>query len=99
MRGRTGVASALVLAGAGVGAPAAFARDDAITSFDGTRIELSYFPAEGLAGGAKAPTVLFGPGWSSGRTTDENSDTDVTAGAIGVGPLRKAGFNVLTWDP
>ena len=66
----------LVLAGALLGAPAAFARDGEITSFDGTRIELSYFPAEGLAAGAKAPTVLFGPGWSSGRTTDPDSVTD-----------------------
>ena len=54
-------------------APAASARDGQITSFDGTRIELSYFPAAGLAPGAKAPTVLFGPGWSSGRTTDETA--------------------------
>ena len=87
------------VAGALLCAPAAFARDGEIVSFDGTRIELSYFPAEGLAAGGKAPTVLFGPGWSSGRTTDENSETAVTAGAIGVGPLRRAGYNVLTWDP
>jgi ABC-2 type transport system ATP-binding protein len=80
-------------------APSALARDDSITSFDGTNIVLSFFPAAGLAPGAKAPTVLFGPGWSSGRTTDENSATDTSGGAIGVGPLRMAGYNVLTWDP
>jgi ABC-2 type transport system ATP-binding protein len=88
-----------LLAGTLLGAPAASARDDAITSFDGTRIELSFFPAAGLPAGAKAPTVLFGPGWSSGRTTDPEAGTDVSTGAIGVGPLRHAGYNVLTWDP
>jgi hypothetical protein len=25
---------------------------------------LSFFPADGLKAGQKAPTVLFGPGWS-----------------------------------
>jgi ABC-2 type transport system ATP-binding protein len=99
MRGRTGVVSALVVAGALLGAPAAFARDGAITSFDGTNIVLHYFPAAGLSGGAKAPTVLFGPGWSSPGETDPNSQTDVTLGYVGVGTLRKAGYNVLTWDP
>ena len=89
----------LATVGALLCAPAASARDGEITSFDGTRIELSYFPAAGLPAGGKAPTVLFGPGWGSGRETDEDSSTDVTAGAIGVGPLRRAGYNVLTWDP
>ena len=54
-------------------APVASARDDSVTSFDGTDIVLSFFPAEGLQPGQKAPTILIGPGWSSGRDTDENS--------------------------
>jgi hypothetical protein len=41
-------------------------RDDSISSFDGTRIVLSFFPADGLKAVQKAPTVLFGPGWSHG---------------------------------
>ena len=34
-----------------VAAPVASARDDSVTSFDGTRIVLSFFPAEGLQPG------------------------------------------------
>lgn len=81
-------------------APAA-QRDDTISSFDGTPIALSFFPADGLAPGARAPTVLYGPGWAQGRPTD-NSSRDATEeyfGAIGVRTLRAAGYNVLTWDP
>ena len=80
-------------------APAASARDDAVTSFDGTRIVLSFFPAEGLQPGEKAPTILIGPGWSSGRDTDENGASSDLFGSTGVGPFRRAGYNVLTWDP
>jgi ABC-2 type transport system ATP-binding protein len=80
-------------------APAASARDDAVTSFDGTRIVLSFFPAEGLQAGQKAPTILIGPGWSSGRDTNQDSASSDTTGATGVGPFRRAGYNVLTWDP
>ncbi len=80
-------------------APAASARDDAVTSFDGTRIVLSFFPAEGLQTGQKAPTILIGPGWSSGRDTDENGASSDLFGSTGVGPFRQAGYNVLTWDP
>ncbi|MCW2967608.1 MAG: peptidase [Solirubrobacteraceae bacterium] len=84
--------------GLGAAGPAG-ARDVTVTSFDGTAIAAHFFPAAGLASGAKAPTVLFGPGWSSGGATDENGASDPGTGIVGVGPLRKAGFNVLTWDP
>ena len=80
-------------------APAADARDDTITSFDGTKIALHFFPTDKPLAGGKSPTVLFGPGWSQGGDTDENSASDPTVGSVGVGPLRAAGFNVLTWDP
>jgi hypothetical protein len=33
---------------------------------------LSFFPAGGLKAGQKAPTVLFGPGWSQGRLKDDD---------------------------
>jgi len=91
--------SIMVAAGLAATAPVAAARDDSVTSFDGTRIVLSFFPAEGLAPGQKAPTVLVGPGWSSGRDTDENSASSASTGTTGTGPLRSAGYNVLTWDP
>jgi ABC-2 type transport system ATP-binding protein len=93
------VALAAALCALAITAQAAFARDDAITSFDGTRIELSFFPAEGLEAGQRAPTVLVGPGWGVPRDTDENSQTLAGFGTIGLGPLRAAGYNVLTWDP
>jgi ABC-2 type transport system ATP-binding protein len=80
------------------GSATAFARDDSVSSFDGTRIVLSFFPAEGLQVGQKAPTVLLGHGWGLSRDTDENSQTLSQFGTIGVGPLRAAGYNVLTWD-
>ena len=90
----TGALLALVLAAA-----PAQARDDTVTSFDGTKIALSFFPAAGLQPGHRAPTVLLGHGWGQSRQTDENgaSDPDLF-GQVGVGPLRQAGFNVLTWD-
>ena len=37
-------------------------------------------------------------GWGQRRSTDENGASLEAVGSIGVGPLRKAGFNVLTWD-
>jgi len=79
-----------------VGAPAAFARDDSVTSFDGTKIALHFFPAPQ---GGKAPTILEGPGWSMSGATDTSSPTDPTLGVVGLAPLLKAGYNVLTWDP
>jgi ABC-2 type transport system ATP-binding protein len=80
-------------------APAAKARDSSVTSFDGTKIVLSFFPAEGLADGAKAPTVLIGHGFAQSRDTDPNSEgREDLFGLVGPGPFRRAGFNVLTWD-
>src|SRR4051794_19319598 len=85
------LAAALVLA-----APAAaHARDATVTSFDGTQIVLSFHPAPQ---GGKAPTILEGHGWGGSRETDPNAASDEATGNVGVGALRKAGFNVLTWD-
>ncbi|MEA2168290.1 MAG: type transport system ATP-binding protein [Solirubrobacteraceae bacterium] len=79
-----GIVAALVLA------PAASAREGFVTSFDGTKIVYEFYPAHGLAAGAKAPTVLNGPGYSMGHPTD--ADTTVAA-------LLDHGYNVVTWDP
>jgi len=76
-------------------APAAQARDATVTSFDGTQIQLSFMPADGAG---KHPTVLEGHGWGGSRDTNPNSASDEATGNVGVGALRKAGFNVLTWD-
>jgi ABC-2 type transport system ATP-binding protein len=75
------------------------ARDATVRSFDQTAISMHFFPAEGLAPGKRAPTVLIGPGWSMPGETDESSASDELFGGVGVGPLRRAGYNVLTWDP
>jgi ABC-2 type transport system ATP-binding protein len=74
------------------------ARDATVASFDGTQINAHLFPAEGLAAGARAPTVLLGHGWGGEGETDPNAGSDAVTGNTGVGPLRRAGFNVLTWD-
>ena len=88
----------IVTTAALVAAPAAPARDVIVTSFDGTPISASFFPAEGLAPGQKAPTILETHGWGATRDKDENSATLAAVGQVGLGPLRRAGFNVLTWD-
>src|SRR4051794_33573928 len=89
---------ALALAALLLAPAAAQARDATVTSFDGTQIVLSFFPAEGLQPGQKAPTVLEGHGWGGTRDTDQNSASSEQTGNVGLGPLRRAGFNVLTWD-
>jgi ABC-2 type transport system ATP-binding protein len=70
-----------------------------VQSFDGTRIKVNFFPAPGASRSDRAPTVLFGPGWSSPGATDPEQQSDPTIGYTGVGALRGAGYNVLTWDP
>jgi ABC-2 type transport system ATP-binding protein len=81
-----------------VAAPAASARDVIVPSFDGAPISASFFPAEGLSPGQRAPTILETHGWGAVRDKAENSATLAPFGQVGLGPLRKAGFNVLTWD-
>jgi ABC-2 type transport system ATP-binding protein len=72
------------------------ASDHTLTSFDGARIRLHWFPiANPPAKGA--PTVLMGPGWGSGGSTD--TQTSGAQGFMTIKDLRDAGYNVLTWDP
>jgi ABC-2 type transport system ATP-binding protein len=42
--------------------------------------------------------VLVGHGWSQSRETNQNAQGLDAFGHVGVGPLRGAGYNVLTWD-
>lgn len=72
-----------------------------VTSFDGTRIFVNFMPAEGLMAGEQAPTVLNGPGLGlPGSTTLElEVDSFLPNDVIGIGALRDAGYNVVTWDP
>jgi len=86
-----------LIASAVCAAPAA-ARDATVTSFDGTKIATHFFAADGLAAGEQAPTVLVGHGWGGEGDTDPNSTSSGMTGNTGLGPLRNAGFNVVTWD-
>ena len=80
-------------------APAAQARDQNVASFDGTQIVTHFFPAKGLAPGAKAPTILVGHGWAGRGATDIDGGTgEGTQGQTAIGDLHRAGYNVLTWD-
>jgi ABC-2 type transport system ATP-binding protein len=86
--------AALVLAGA---APAA-ARDAVVRSFDGTAIHVTLHRAAGLKAGESAATILQTHGWAGSREKNADAASSEATGNVGVGPLRKAGFNVLTWD-
>ena len=87
------------------GAPGApVSRDVMLTSFDGTKIYVHFMPASGLQAGKVAPTILQGPGLGMpGSTSLEVTPLDGiltdALGAVGVGTLRNAGYNVVTWDP
>lgn len=72
-----------------------------VTSFDGTQIFVNFMPAEGLAAGESAPTVLNAPGIGLPGTTalELERDTLLPTDSIGIGALRDAGYNVVTWDP
>ncbi len=84
------MATVATVLGIGLFAGSALARDGYVTSFDQTKIVYSFFSAPGLTAGQTAPTVMFGPGYSSARAN--GSDATVSA-------LLAAGYNVLTWDP
>ena len=88
----------LVLAALVVPSVAA-ARTATVTSFDQTKIHVNFFAAAGLRAGHRAPTVMMGPGWGSPGDTSPNDGAEPFVGSVGVGTLRHAGFNVLTWDP
>jgi ABC-2 type transport system ATP-binding protein len=99
MRARRLLLSLLAALGLLALAPSgAAARDTIVESFDGTPIVTHFFPAAELAPGAKAPTVLVGHGYGMSGDTDPESQSEELFGSVGLGPLRRAGFNVLTWD-
>lgn len=80
------------------------ARDVTVISFDGTPINVHFMPAAGLLAGVKAPTILDGPGLGEPGATNLNGTPldgviQDNLGVVGVGTLRDAGYNVVTWDP
>jgi ABC-2 type transport system ATP-binding protein len=78
-------------------APAA-ARDVVVRSFDGTRLAATFHPAAGLKPGKRAPTILQTHGWAGKRERSPEAANSPGNGTVGTGALRRAGFNVLTWD-
>jgi ABC-2 type transport system ATP-binding protein len=83
-------------------APAAFAKDVTITSFDGTKIAAHWFVGNGVGAGDRAPTILEGPGWSQGGDTNSGGggpDAGAVFGVPGISNFVSHGYNVLTWDP
>ena len=76
-------------------------RDVKVISFDGTPIYVHFMPAVGLKAGQKAPTILDGPGLALPGATnpDAMNDEFLANDVVGVGTLRHAGYNVVTWDP
>jgi ABC-2 type transport system ATP-binding protein len=88
----------------GAAANSPVARDVKLTSFDGTQIYVHFMPARGLQNGQQAPTIFEGPGLATPGSTSLNGTpldgilTDFL-GAVSVGTLRNAGYNVVTWDP
>jgi ABC-2 type transport system ATP-binding protein len=94
------IAAGVVVATALCAPTIAQARDAYVTSFDGTQIWTHFYPAKGLAPGQRAPTVLEGPGWSSGgQTSNSGGDVQAPFGIINIDTLIDHGYNVLTWDP
>ena len=78
--------------------------DVRIISFDGTQINVHFMPASGLLAGKTAPTILEGPGLGMPGATNINGTPldgiiQDNLGQIGIATLRKAGYNVVTWDP
>jgi ABC-2 type transport system ATP-binding protein len=74
-------------------APAAHARDATITSFDGTQMSCPSIRRRAARQRRRSSRVTAGPArQTSGRGQRR------TTGNVGVGALRKASFNVLTWD-
>ena len=68
-----------------------------MTSFDGTKIRIHWFPAPGAGATRKVPTILMGPGWS--LPGDTLAHPAIAFGALDITTMNKAGYNVLTWDP
>jgi ABC-2 type transport system ATP-binding protein len=91
------LAAALAAFSLSISAGPAAARDDVVRSFDGTPIAVSFFRAQGLEPGERAPTVLVGHGWGGSRY-GRGDETSGTEESLGPAPLLRQGYNVLTWD-
>lgn len=90
MTARAAIALVLAVLVPVAAAAPAHGREAIVDSFDGTPIITHFFPADGLAPGARAPTIMVGHGW--GGSGEEDS------GGGQVGHYTSHGYNVVTWD-
>jgi ABC-2 type transport system ATP-binding protein len=70
-----------------------------VTSFDGTRLRVHWFPNPNATGSTRLPTILKGPGWSQPGDTNTTTRGSGLFGDVNIADLWSAGYNVLTWDP
>ncbi|CAN5687604.1 hypothetical protein BH10ACT9_BH10ACT9_58850 [soil metagenome] len=77
-------------------APIAFTTK--ITSFDGVRISVNYFPKSGLGFGDEAPTILNGPSLATAGYINLSQPNTVSGLVPGISQIRE-NYNVVTWDP
>ncbi|HSV40397.1 MAG TPA: CocE/NonD family hydrolase [Nocardioidaceae bacterium] len=73
----------------------AHGRDATVTSFDGTKIAVHFFPVADLEPGRRRPVVLLAHGFAE---RGPSAPDTALAGAPRVSSLLAAGYNVLTWD-
>ena len=69
-----------------------------LASFDGTEINLNWFPNAAASATAPMPVVLMGPGWGQAGDTNINA-TGILGAPLSIGALWQAGYHVVTWDP
>jgi ABC-2 type transport system ATP-binding protein len=94
----TGGLAALTLALAALAPGAAHAEGVTITSFDGTKIDADWQPADGLQAGQRAPTILLTHGFGATRETADGDTTSGDLGQVGAGVFREHGYNTVTFD-
>ncbi len=75
---------------------AAPARDEVVSSFDGTPITVHFFAPATPPPDGRAPTVIVGATYPSPGETRPDEDV---GDRIGLATLRNAGYNVVTFDP
>ena len=92
-----GAGAVSAMPGVTVGADTTPGDEVNVASFDGTSIRTHWFALPGATADHPAPTVLMGPGWGLAGDTDPKGIGIL--GAMSIGGLQEAGYNVLTWDP
>jgi ABC-2 type transport system ATP-binding protein len=99
-------AIALACAAGASATPIAPLENATVTSFDGTPLDVNFYPAQGLTQGHTAPTVLVGSFWGlpaySSLIGTINAigveSFEINAELLGPATLTADGYNVVTWD-